>query len=106
MQSAKYLSSPDWMDDQKAAVLFAPFRDKSLNPYSWERKMNFWTNALLECAEIENELLLDHKMFTNYFERRGKYPKCLDTVMKEMVRCVSLCLVVYQFTPFEFTFHF
>ncbi|XP_076469949.1 charged multivesicular body protein 7-like [Babylonia areolata] len=88
--SSKYLSSPEWTDDQKAAVLFAPFREKSLNPHSWERKMKFWTDALVECAEEQNDIVMDLKTFTNRFERQGKYPKCLDAVAIEMVRVGKL----------------
>lgn len=88
--TAKYLNSPEWTDDQKANVLFAPFREKSLNPHSWERKLNFWTDAVLECAQVNNILLLDLKTLPTYFERHGKYPKCLQTVAEQMLRACKL----------------
>ncbi|KAK7108937.1 charged multivesicular body protein 7-like isoform X1 [Littorina saxatilis] len=90
MLSPKLIKSSEWMDDQKASVLFAPFREKSLNPNSWEKKMNFWTSALLECAQSHGDLVMDLKTYRNYFERQGKHPKCLETVLKEMLRTGKL----------------
>ena len=96
MLPSKYLTSPEWTDDQKSAILFAPFREKSLNPHSWEKKMKFWTDALLECAQSKQVLILDLNSFTKYFERSGQYPKCLDTVAKEMVR-YGPYILIFQF---------
>ena len=37
----------DWVGDpDRVDVLMSPFRDRSLNPHSWEAKMEFWSVTL------------------------------------------------------------
>ena len=78
--------SNDWSDDQKALILFSPFRNKEVNPVSFDNKMKFWTNAILERSKLDGDLLLNKKTILCKFQRCGKYPKCLSTVIDELVR--------------------
>lgn len=86
MESASFRLSSDWLDDQKAAVLFSPFRDKALNPHSWDKKMNFWISAVWECILVKNKFVWNLQGLTECFERKGKIPKCLDSVIAEMIK--------------------
>ena len=37
----------DWIGDpDRVDVLMSPFRDRNLNPHSWEAKMEFWSVTL------------------------------------------------------------
>ena len=73
-------------DDQQAAVLYSPFREKSLNPRSWTRKMEFWQKLLVETAMERNILTFDANALPTYFQRKGMSPKCLSTVTEELLR--------------------
>ncbi|PVD30303.1 hypothetical protein C0Q70_09567 [Pomacea canaliculata] len=90
MESASFRLSSDWLDDQKAAVLFSPFRDKALNPHSWDKKMNFWISAVWECILVKNKFVWNLQGLTECFERKGKIPKCLDSVIAEMIKMGKL----------------
>ena len=81
-----------WEDDTRMNVLFAPFREKSLNPSSWNQKMTFWIQKITEEC-VQNQLtIIDVKTLQTYFSRKGKVPLCLETVIEEMLRCVPVCL--------------
>ena len=38
--------SDEWTDDERMRVLFAPMRNKELNPESWNAKLTFWTTLI------------------------------------------------------------
>ncbi|KAH9518345.1 hypothetical protein Btru_016483 [Bulinus truncatus] len=78
--------SPELEDDQQAAVLYSPFREKSLNPQSWQRKLRFWENLLSEIALEQGLVSFDLQALPKMFERKGITPKCFDTVIAELVR--------------------
>ena len=81
-----YPKSPEWNDDKKANVLFAPFRERSLNPHSWDRKMKFWSSAVEEFVKSNNLIFLNLQTLPGYFQRNNREPKCLETVLTEMLR--------------------
>ena len=88
--------SDTWLDDTKMSVLFAPFRDKSLNPSSWKQKMSFWEQAISdECANSKT-CIIDINSLQNKFSRKGKVPLCLDVVLEEMLRCVFKLKFTYR----------
>ena len=79
----------EWHDDQSMDVLFSHFRqNREINPHSWDKKLRFWSNM------IKNELLYTKKVSFNSdqlphaFTRKGCVPKCLITVLQEMIRWV------------------
>lgn len=73
-----------WEDDTQMAVLFAPFRDKSLNPASWNQKMKFWTNLITDTLLSSQDIVINSVSLASKFERKGKSPLCLNTVLDEM----------------------
>lgn len=86
MSSDKLFLPPEWKDDQRMTVLFAPFRDRSLNPQSWDRKLKFWTHVISEDCRQNNRIIVDVKELQSRFVRNGKKPGCLDVVGVEMQR--------------------
>ncbi|BFZ01887.1 hypothetical protein BsWGS_04927 [Bradybaena similaris] len=85
MASQEQCRLPAELDsDQQAAVLYSPFREMSLNPQSWMRKMKFWERLLLETALERRMVTVDVASLSLMFERKGIRPKCLGTVIEEM----------------------
>jgi charged multivesicular body protein 7 len=79
-----------WNDDMKMDYLFSHFRPHTVNPLDWESKMKFWT-ALLEVWCVHNQ----KPMFTlsslkKAFQRKGRTPMCLPTVIETMHRYVLI----------------
>lgn len=79
-----------WKDDARMSVLFAPFRDKSLNPSSWNQKMTFWSNLIVSNCIDCGDIVIDVKTLPCRFERKGKTPICLNSVINEMERVGKL----------------
>lgn len=75
-----------WDDDTRMSVLFSPFREKSLNPSSWEQKMAFWVQAILDKCIQSDTCIIDSESLQSSFCRNGKVPLCLDVVLEEMQR--------------------
>lgn len=75
----------DWDDDMKMTVMFSPFRDRHLNPKSWEQKMKFWSETILEYSLQQKEAIISVASLREKFRRKGKSPSCLDTVIQEMI---------------------
>ncbi|XP_064601818.1 charged multivesicular body protein 7-like [Liolophura sinensis] len=80
----------DWNNDEKMNVMFAPFRDKGMYLKSWEQKMKFWTNLIIERCKACDEVIIDIKTLSHVFTRKGKIPNGLDTVLTEMERMGKL----------------
>ncbi|XP_059148325.1 charged multivesicular body protein 7-like isoform X2 [Physella acuta] len=74
------------LDEREASVLYSPFREKSLNIQSWNRKMTFWTNALFQLLKERKIITFNINLLQTHFERKGIKPKCLSTVLEELVR--------------------
>lgn len=75
-----------WSDDTRMSVLFAPFREKSLNPSSWKQKMSFWSQLILEESRSSLTSIIDLNSLQIKFTRNGKVPLCLDVVLEELLR--------------------
>lgn len=87
MSSNSPVFSPhELLDEREASVLYSPFREKSLNIQSWNRKMTFWTNALFQLLKERKIITFNINLLQTHFERKGIKPKCLSTVLEELVR--------------------
>jgi len=88
MDPAKKLAAlpPDWHDDLKMTVMFSPFRDKNLNPKSWDQKVKFWSDVIIEQCKQSGESLIDMQGLRATFRRNEKSPTCLETVLQEMMK--------------------
>lgn len=73
-----------WKDENRLNVLFAPFRDKRINPFEWDSKYADWKN-LIYLYTNHNKLLsftlLDIEKAFTYHKRS---PGCLKIVLEEM----------------------
>ena len=85
-----------WLDDTNMTVLFAPFRDKSLNPSSWKQKMSFWEETISNACANSKTCIIGITSLQNKFSRNGKVPLCLDVVLEEMLRCVFKLKFTYR----------
>ena len=86
---AERLTLPEELkDDQQAAVLYSPFREKSLNPRSWARKMEFWKNFLFKTALENEQISFSANTLPTLFQRKGITPKCFATVIEELEKYI------------------
>lgn len=74
-----------WQDDERMDNLFAPFRDKSVNPVNYETKMKFWKNLIQEYCTIKGNPTVSLGELRSAFQRKGKKPYCIDTVLDELM---------------------
>lgn len=74
-----------WQDDERMENLFAAFRDKSVNPVNYDTKMKFWKNLIQEYCSVQGNSTVSISELRTAFERKGKKPYCLDTVLDELL---------------------
>lgn len=74
-----------WQDDERMENLFAPFRAKTVNPVNYESKMKFWKNLIQEYCNVRGTPTISISELRNAFQRNGKKPYCLDTVIQEQL---------------------
>jgi charged multivesicular body protein 7 len=78
---------PEWKDDQTMTVLFSPFRDsRNVNPNSWDRKLQFWSQAIVRKCKFEGIAVFNANQLPRKFERNGKVPFCLGIVVQNMIK--------------------
>ncbi|CAF0814700.1 unnamed protein product [Brachionus calyciflorus] len=84
-------SRPDeWSDDVRMNALFAPFRNRDLNPLHYDNKIKFWKQVIVSFCDEKKKIQFDQKKLENYFIRKGKKPKCLELVINELHREKSI----------------
>ncbi|XP_026289692.1 charged multivesicular body protein 7 [Frankliniella occidentalis] len=79
-----------WEDETRMTSLFAPFRDRDLNPQGWDSKFSFWTAMVLKWSERKNRISFSLDELNKDFMRNGRIPECLPTVLEEMQRSRSI----------------
>lgn len=85
----------DWEDDLKMTVMFSPFRGRNLNPKSWDQKVKFWSELIVDdCVKLQ-QAIIDVLQLKEKFRRKGKSPSGLDTVVQEMIRYVYVRVCSY-----------
>lgn len=75
-----------WGDDARMTSLFAPFRDRALNPQGWESKLSFWSAMVSKWCEKKNRVSFTLDDLNKDFIRNGRIPECLLTVLEELQR--------------------
>jgi len=45
----------DWNDEERVNFLLAPFRDRNVNPTSYDLKMKFWVDAIDAWMKVNNK---------------------------------------------------
>ena len=77
----------EWSDDQVMDVLFSPFREnRYVNPRSWDRKMDFWTDMVRRRCIANKSLVFNARELPAFFERNGKLPACMNIVLDDLLR--------------------
>lgn len=77
-------------DDQKMNVMYSSLRDKSVNPQSWQQKMNFWQEAITRHCHQYGLVIIEQASLAKQLTRNGRTPQCLDAVIAEMKRSGKL----------------
>jgi len=75
-----------WNDDTRMDYLFSNFRPHTVNPLDWESKMKFWTALLEEWCVYNNRPMFTLSDIKKAFQRKGRTPVCLPTVIETMHR--------------------
>lgn len=83
----EWLNRPDeWNDDVRMNALFAPFRNRDINPLHYDNKLKFWKQVITSICVEKQILQFDQKKLENMFIRKGKRPKCLELVINELLK--------------------
>ena len=73
-------------DPDRLDVLYAAFRDKTVNPRGYESKLKTWQDAVLKYARVNKTALIDADRLAKAFQfDDGRKPLCLSRVLKEMI---------------------
>ena len=75
---------PEWNDDQTMNVLFMHFRERHVNPASWDRRLKFWSEFIVKYCKSQSKFLITEPDLKSKFARKGKKPLCLPTVLLEL----------------------
>jgi len=78
--------SDEWKDDERMRVLFAPMRNKELNPESWNAKLTFWTTLIEKWCLKNNKHSFTLHQLEAAFTRDGISPHCLSEVLTQSTK--------------------
>ena len=76
----------DWSDSERMRVMFAPMRNRDLNPESYDSKIQFWKSLIKKWCSVQNKCSLTLKELENAFLRDGEIPHCLPDVLSEAIK--------------------
>lgn len=75
----------DWDNDVRMNSLYAPFRNKELNPIDYESKMMFWKNLITSCMTESGCCTFSVEELEKTFIRNGRKPMCIKEVIDRML---------------------
>lgn len=73
-----------WKDDTRMSVLFAPFRQREVNPINYESKMQFWIRLILKYCEHKGSAGASLAELRLAFKRGNKKSYALETILDEL----------------------
>lgn len=79
-----------WVDDVRMNALFAPFRNRDLNPLHYDNKLKFWKESILNYCREKQIIQFDLAYLENAFRRKNIKPKCLELVLNELAKEKSI----------------
>lgn len=82
------LQPPEWLDDERMGFLMSAFKDRSLNPRSWDAKMSFWRTLIHDFCVRQQLLVVDEASLKRRFERKRTVPACLGPIIESLVKSV------------------
>lgn len=89
-----------WNDKERRTALFAPFRNRNLNPEHYDNKMEFWQKLIAEYGRFKGEATFSKLELLHAFSEDQQAPNCLDTVIEEMLRIKEVRLLAdYEYDP-------
>lgn len=78
---------PDCLKDQnRLNVLFAPLRNRSVNPKDWDDKVVTWKSIIKVYCETNNIFSFTLASLNDVFVRHGRPPPCLGEVVTDMIK--------------------
>uniref|UniRef100_V5H4X7 Charged multivesicular body protein n=1 Tax=Anoplophora glabripennis TaxID=217634 RepID=V5H4X7_ANOGL len=78
---------PDVLKDEKRInVIFAPLRNKTVNPKDWENKISSWKTIIKIYCDAHDVYSFTLSSLNNVFIRNGRPPSCLREVITEMAK--------------------
>lgn len=75
-----------WKDQNRLNVLFAPFREKQINPVEWDTKYADWKHLIYLYVSSNKMLSFTLLDLEKAFVHNKRVPTCLQTVLDEMKR--------------------
>ncbi|XP_030753034.1 charged multivesicular body protein 7 [Sitophilus oryzae] len=73
-------------DENRLNVLFAPLRNKSVNPKDWADKISSWKNIINIYCTTNDIYTISLSNLNSKFIRHGRPPSCLKEVFDEMIK--------------------
>ncbi|KAB0789987.1 hypothetical protein PPYR_15733 [Photinus pyralis] len=76
---------PDvWENDSRMNVLFAPFRNRAVNPHDWDSKFAFWKKLIIDTCIYNKIYTFTLEELQKLFNINGRSPACLNVIIEEM----------------------
>jgi len=82
----KYFPPDLSADPDRLDVLYAPFRDKSVNPKGYESKLSTWQDAIKQYMRINKTPVIEVEEVMRAFTFDGKSPRCINQVLIESIQ--------------------
>lgn len=87
MDSPSKTPMRDLEDVQKLNFYFSPFRrDRNINPHSWDSKIKFWNDSIIEHCQANKRLTFNSKTLPEKLSQKSRVPQCLDVVINDMLK--------------------
>jgi hypothetical protein len=80
----------EWSDDERMGFLMSAFKDRALNPRSWDAKMVFWRTLVHDLCVGRQLLVVDETSLKRRFLRQRSVPACLGPVLDALFRSVPI----------------
>ncbi|KAI9579317.1 charged multivesicular body protein 7-like [Glossina fuscipes] len=80
-----------WQDNVRMGFLLSTFRERTVNPESFDSKLQFWTNLIRDYCEYKGDANFNKEELKIRFTRNGHVPACLDTVLSNMLQLKIIC---------------
>lgn len=81
---------PPDIDSDRINVLYAPFRDKTVNPKGYDAKLRTWQDAVFQYMRVNNVAHVDKEQLSDAFAFGDKKPLCLNQVITQLSQSKNL----------------
>ncbi|CAH0765075.1 unnamed protein product [Bemisia tabaci] len=78
---------PDfWTDAERMNALYAPFRNRNVNPLNFDTKLDFWKKMIEKWCLFQSNPLFSIKDIQTFFQRDTRRPLCLALVVDDLLK--------------------